>query len=456
MAKLMRILVLLAAILPPLVWPIAAAAESQPNTEVYVVPVENTIETGLAESLQRAFQAAEAVHPHAILLRIDTLGGNIGAAMDIGKLIRQSKIPVIAYVERHAISAGAYIALNAKHLAMAPGSTIGAAEPRTVDGKTADPKTVAVWKSEMAAAAEATGRSSRIAEGMVDVNLEIPGLKAKGELLSLTAEQAVREKIADGIFATQEDVITHYGYHPQLAVEHKMSFAEKLARIVTHPYVIPILLIVGIVGLVVELLIPGVMLPGIIGGTALVLFFFGHIIAGFAGWESLLLFLLGAVLLVIEMFVPSFGLLGVSGIAAVGVGVGIAVYDAKYGIQSFLVALLAAAVAAWIAVRYFGRRGVWNRLILQDRFTKEAGYVPVKSYNYLLYQEGAALTPLRPAGTAVINGQRFDVVTEGGFINAGEPVTVVHVEGVRIVVRRKADTLGEAGRVVRHKSETTE
>ncbi|GAX91522.1 NfeD family protein [Effusibacillus lacus] len=439
MSKFLRVASLLCILSSILLMPFTADAGTKPNPEVYAVTIENTIETGLAQSLERAFKLAREVQPKAILLRINTLGGSVSAALDIGQTIRESDIPVIAYVKHNAISAGAYIALNAEHIAMAPGSTIGAAEPRTLEGKQADPKIVAVWASEMRSVAEANSRNGDIAAGMVDVDLEIPGVKEKGTLLSLTAEQAVKHKIADGIFGSEKEMLAHYGYNASLVEEHNMSFAEKFARFVTHPFVIPILLIVGIVGLVVELLIPGVTLPGVIGTIAFALFFFGHMIAGFAGWESLLLFLLGVVLLVIEIFVTSFGILGVAGIVAIGASVGVAVYDAKYGVQSFLVALLFAGAAAWITIKYFGHRGAWNKLILKDQLTKEKGYVPVKSYNYLLYQEGAALTPLRPSGMALINGQRFDVVTEGDFIDSGDPVEVVHVEGVRIVVRRKSE-----------------
>lgn len=412
------------------------SVSAQSEQAVYAVRIQNTIETGLSHSLQRAFQEAQSSNAKAILLNIDTLGGNVGAALEIGNLIRSSHIPVIAYVEHNAISAGAYIALNAKYLAMAPGSTMGAAEPRTIDGKTADPKTVAYWASEMGSAAEANGRNSQIARGMVDVNLEISNVKQKGTLVSLTSEEAVKQNMADGIYQTPDEALNHFGFGGYQVTEHKMSAAEQLARFVTHPLIIPLLLIIGIVGLVIEMLIPGVILPGVIGVSAFALFFFGHMVAGFTGWESLLLFLLGVVLLITEIFVTGFGIIGLAGIVAIGASVGVAVYDAKYGVQSFLVALACAGVAAFITIKYFGHRGAWNKLILKDQFTKEAGYVPVKSFTYLLYQQGTALTPLRPSGTAIINDQRFDVVTEGDFIGPGEQVVVVHVEGVRIVVRR--------------------
>ncbi|BCJ86226.1 NfeD family protein [Effusibacillus dendaii] len=212
----------------------------------------------------------------------------------------------------------------------------------------------------------------------------------------------------------------------------------------THPVIIPILLSIGLIGLVVEVLIPGVILPGVIGIASFAVFFIGQILAGYSGWEPILLFLLGIVLLVIEIFVTSFGILSVAGIASIGGSVAFAVADAKYGVQSFFLALILAGVATWITVKRFRNRGVWNKLILKQQLTKEEGYLPTKSYEFLLHREGTALTPLRPAGKVVIDGERFDVVTEGGFVEKGDSVVVIHVEGVRIVVRPASRQEGAA------------
>jgi membrane-bound serine protease (ClpP class) len=184
-------------------------AHAEPaSAGVYVIPVENEIETGLAVSLQRAFDQAREKGAKAVLLDINTLGGRIDAAMEIGQLIRSADVPVIAYIRGQAISAGAYLAMNADHIAMAPGSTIGAAEARSTDGEPADPKVQAFWRSEMISAAEFTGRDSKLAAGMVDRNVEIPGFKQKGELVSLSANQAVEKNIADGIYQDRQSVLT--------------------------------------------------------------------------------------------------------------------------------------------------------------------------------------------------------------------------------------------------------
>src|SRR5690606_5811203 len=97
----------------------------------------------------------------------------------------------------------------------------------------------------------------------------------------------------------------------------ELSWAEHVARFITHPIVASILLTLGSLGLVLELYTPGFGIPGILGLSGLILYFFGHMIAGLAGWEALLLFLAGVILLVIELFIPGFGIFGILGIVGV-------------------------------------------------------------------------------------------------------------------------------------------
>lgn len=423
-------------------------AQAEGEGSVFVVPVVNEIETGLAVSLERAFEQAAVNEAKAVVLDINTLGGRLDAVLEIGETIRASDVPVIAYIRSQAISAGSYIALNADHIAMAPGSTIGAAEARTSDGEQADPKVIAFWRSAMTSAAETHGRDGRIAAGMVDRNLVIPGLKEKGELVSLSAEQAVDHQIADGIYATLDEAIVHYGYQNDLIYTYHPSFSEQVARFLTHPLVIPLLLIFGLLGLTAELLVPGKILPGVIGVACLGLYFFGHMVAGFAGWESVILFIGGIILMIAEIFITGFGIIGALGVLSLGTGVVLASYDTAYGLKVMLLAIILSVIAGVILFKYFGHLGMWNRLILNERQEKTAGYTPNRNLRHMLYQNGKTVTPLRPSGTAVFNGQRFDVVSEGAFLPADTDVQIVLIEGTRIVVRRK--TAGETTVITRN------
>lgn len=413
--------------------------EAQGTQVVYVVPVEQSIERGLESFLNRAFTEAENAAADMIILEIDTLGGEIDAALGIGELIMKEEIPVVAYIKGEAISAGSYIALNADKIYMEPGSHIGAAAPRTASGEETDPKVTSWWASHMMDAAGRNNRDATIARGMVDPNTEIPGLKEKGELITLDSNRAVQYGMADGIVESREELLQELAMDEAYIEEVKLAPAEKLARFVTNPYVMSILLIIGIAGLLIEIFIPGFGISGIIGISAFGLYFFGHYIAGFAGWEAIILFVLGLILIIVEIFVPSFGIFGFLGLIGFAMGISLAAYETSYGMKSLLIALLINTVLLVILIKYFGHRGVWNRFILRDEQRKESGYVSHSKDKNLVGKTGKTLTKLRPSGVAVIEGKRFDVVSEGNFIGQDEEIEVIFIEGTRIVVKRIAN-----------------
>ncbi len=402
---------------------------------VYIVPVQQSIERGLEHFLERAFTEAEDAMADVIILEINTLGGAIDAAFGIGDLIDDEQIPVVAYIKDNAASAGAYISLNADKIYMEPGSTIGAAAVRTIGGNEADPKITSYWVKNMRSAANLHGRNPDIAEGMVVTDMVIPGVTEYGDLITLDAEEAVTHNIADGIVNNRQELLAAIDMETADQVEITLSPAEKLARFVTNPIIIPILLIIGLAGIVIELLAPGFGVPGIVGISAFGLYFFGHFIAGFAGWESILFFLAGFILMLIEVFVPGFGIFGILGILSFGTGVSLAAYQTEYGLISLGVAVIINSIIAVVLIKYYGHRGVWNKFILREEQKKEGGYVSHKNEITLLGKKGTSITKLRPAGTAIIEGKRYDVISEGGLINANLPIEVIQVEGTRIVVR---------------------
>lgn len=412
-----------------------ASDQGQKTGLVYWVPVNNTIEQGLTAYLERALTEAEEAKADAVVVEMDTLGGDVGAALDIGKLFNRSQVPVTVFIRGEAISAGAYIALNAPTVVMTPNSAIGAAEPRLITGEQADPKTIAVWASNMRAAAEANGRNPEIAAGMVDRNTVIKGLKKKGELISLTAKEAVEYGIADDIVENRQDVLDVIRYPRAEVVDVPLTLAEKLARLVTSPFVVSLLFIIGLGGLAIEIFSPGFGLPGFIGLAAFALYFFGHYIAGFAGVESLVLFVVGLVLLIVEFFTPGFGLFGTVGLLAIATSIGLAAYDAVFSLTALVIAMVITVIVVVIVARYTGVKGTWRKLVLADKQENATGYVATTVNRDLIGCHGQTVTPLRPSGAAIINGKRYDVISEGGFVEAGQPVTVVQVTGGRIVVR---------------------
>lgn len=420
-----------------LVWAHTAAGTGAEKTgkTVYVVSVRDTIERGLEAYLERALAEAEEGGAALVLLELDTPGGEIGAADRIGHLVRTAPVPVVAYIVNDAFSAGTYIALNADKIAMAPGSAMGAATPVDLAGRPANPKVVAAWAEKMAAAAQAGGRDPQVARAMVDPEVAIPGVVEKGRVLSLSAQEALRLGYADVLAESRDEVLAYMGMAGAQVVTVAPTMGERIARWVMHPYVAPLLLAGGFVGLLWELLTPGHGLPGAVGLTLLGLYFFGHLVAGFADAVHLVLFLVGVVLLLVELFFPGFGVFGILGVVAVAASIVLAAADTAQGLITLGVAALVAVVFALFAVRYGARRGLFRRFVLKDALRTEAGYVAPLSRDDLVGKRGKTLTPLRPAGSALIEGERVDVVSEGGFLPPGRQVEVVKVEGVRVVVR---------------------
>lgn len=418
-----------------------AVAQTSGGRLVYVIPVHQTVESGLQSFLERAFRDAEKAHARLIVLDIDTLGGRVDSAEEIGKLIRQSPVETVAFVHGRAVSAGSYIALNATRIVMEPGSSMGAAA--VVDGngnEVESAKVVSHWASEMRAAAELRGRDPLIAEGMVDKDLvvEMPQIKrtvAKGEIVSLTAEEALKVGYADKVTADLNEVIGFAGVKDPEIISFEPTVSEKLARFLVDPIIMTFLLMIGIAGVLIELFVPGFGIPGVLGIAGFGLYFFGHYVAGFAGGEDVTFFIIGIVLLGIEIFVPSFGILGILGIISIISGVVMAAYDSQNALLSLGVAVVLAAIIITVFIKVFKRRGIWNRFILKDELKSELGFVSQPSKDHLLGIEGITVTPLRPAGTAEIGSERIDVVTDGEFIMNNTRIRVVKVEGARVVVK---------------------
>src|SRR5918992_4521880 len=175
--------------------PLAASAQSP---LVYRVDVTGTVENGLAPYVARGIREAEAAGAAAVYLDIDTPGGRVDAAERISDAIRGADIPVYAFVNPRAYSAGALIALSANAVYMRPGGVMGAATPVDGEGIRASEKMVSAMRAEFRAVAEQRGLEPRLAEAMVDENVEIPGVVQKGQLLTLSTGEAVRLRFAKG------------------------------------------------------------------------------------------------------------------------------------------------------------------------------------------------------------------------------------------------------------------
>ena len=414
---------------------------------VYEITINEEIEMGLHEYIKRSIHEAEQARADVIILNMHTPGGTIDAAVKIGKLLDQTAIPTVAFVNTNAISAGAYIALHADHIYMMSTATMGSAAPINTSGNTAGEKVESYWLGEMKSAAESSihKRNPIYAEAMVDGSIELPKLnKPAGSLLTLTAKEALQVGYSEGTVQSLDGVLEALEMVDSEVVSVEQTFAEKLARFITNPIIVPILLSVASIGLVVELYSPGFGVPGTMGLASLGMFFFGHMVAGFAGYETLIVFVIGLILVIAELFVPG-GIIGIIGGALIIGSILFAGESFVHMAYSILIAMIIAGLGMVILMKFFGKRlHLFNRLVLKDATTTEEGYVSNTNRVELIGKQGISITPLRPSGTIVIQNERLDVVTEGSYVDASKTVEVVKVEGSRIVVREIQEKGGEA------------
>ncbi len=397
---------------------------------VYVLPVEGTMEPGLAAFVRRSIESAEDQGADVLVLRIRTLGGLLDTALDIRDMLLDTPLQTVAFVRGRAWSAGVLVTIACDYVVMAPGSSIGAAEPRP-----ADEKTISAWRAELEETARHRGRDPQLVAAMVQKELEIEGVVDRGELLTLTASQAGELGMADAVEASEHDAVRALGITPSRMVVMQPTTLDLFVRYVTNPYVAPFLLAAAFMGMLLEAVSPGFGVPGLLGVIALVAYFLGHVAAGYAGLSIVLLFVFGFGLLVAEIFIPEFGILGAGGIVAMLASIYLASPNPVTATWSIFIAMATVVITVIVLLRMGHRFPMWKHLLLAYEETTDRGYLAQSDIRNLAGQRGVAVTMLRPAGTAEFGDVRADVVTEGGFVAAGTTVEVIRVQGRRVVVR---------------------
>jgi membrane-bound serine protease (ClpP class) len=302
---------------------------------------------------------------------------------------------------------------------------------------------VSAMRAEFRAVAQERGLDPRIAEAMVDEEIEIPGLDRKGELLTLTSSEARKVGYAKGEVADEAALLQAIGLPGAEVVSTEPNWAEQVVRFLTNPLVSPLLLSLGVLGLFLEIKSGAFGLGGLVSLASLGLFFGSSFLLGLAGWEEVLLLGLGLIALAVEAFVlPGFGVAGFLGLGAIGAAMVLALMGGAPSsgdiVQAFAIlgaslAITAAVVYAWL--RHIPNSNRFGGLFLRNGMAQGEGYISALPRADLVGKDGVAVTDLRPAGTATIAGERVDVVTEGEYVSQGSAVRVLRSEGYRHIVR---------------------
>ena len=459
-----------------------------------LIRVEGVIGPTLAAYVERKLDEAKADGADLVVLEIDSPGGKtVDSWAMAGRLRDLDFAHTVAYVPRRALSGAAVMALGCDEIIMAPTALIGDAgtiyQDENSQFRFAPEKVVSHLAQELRGLAAAKGRPPALAEAMVDKSLQVLRVKDKktGEetckskpeidadpqdweiigpvaesdhdrFLELNGRRAAELGLAQGLVESREELKGRYNLPGEFTILEP-SGVDTFVYVLYNPIIIAILIIVGLIGLYIELLSPGVGVGGLIAGLCFALFFWSHILGGTANWFDVMLFAVGVLCLVAELFiVPGLGVVGVTGAVLI-------LLSLIMACQKFLIphnnreltelthTLLIIfgsgggfVLAAFLISKKFGSIPVFSKMMLRPPhpvygFRDEPGDLSDKPAATVIEDQvqagdvGVAQSSLRPAGKARFGARIIEVATDGDFIPQGRRVEVVERSGGRVIVR---------------------
>lgn len=410
------------------------AALGGPENTVDLIVIDAMINPATADFIHESIFAAERDGARALLIELDTPGGLLESTKSIVKDLLGSPVPVIVYVAPSgggAASAGVFVTMAANIAAMAPGTNIGAAHP--VSGQGSDiggdmrEKVENFAVSLSKTIAQERGRNVEWAE------------KAVRESVSITEQEALKLHVIDIVAASRDDVlkqanqrqVTVQGTKRTLdlagatIVAREMRLKQKFLNIIANPNVAYLLMMAGLLGLYVEFTHPGVFFPGVAGGICLLLAMAALQVLPI-NYSGLALIGLGLTLLITELFVPSFGILGVGGIVAFVLG-SLLLFDTPDSDLTVDRSIVYAAAATFgtftVLVSYLVVRSQRRKPSLgNEGLVGEVGEVKNR------------VGPDSPSGKIFVHGEYWNAVADEA-IEVGEHAEVLRVDGMRLTVR---------------------
>jgi membrane-bound serine protease (ClpP class) len=410
---------------------------------VLLVQINGIINPVVERFIARAVERAEVEEAELLVIQLDTPGGLLSSTRKITQHLLEADVPTVVYVAprgSRAASAGTFITASANFAVMAPGSNIGAASP--VGGSGEDlPDTL---KSKVFSDAAAEMRSIAELRGRNQEKLAATVL----ESLSFSAEEAVDFNVVDFTAGDIEDLLAQVNGRQAVLLppdgpirvmntlgltvrDMEMSIVERFLRFLSDPNISFLLLSLGGLGLWIELVNPGLVLPGVAGAILLVLAFvaLGNLPVN---WAGVVLILLALALAVLEFYVSGFGALGVGAMVSLVLG-GLFLFF-HTGVPSATMPPI--SVSFWVlgpTAAVLGGAGVLTGwAIVQSRKGP-----PEPGVDGLVGETGEATSDLAPRGTVRLRNESWTAVVEGGaYISTGETVRVVKADDITLTVAR--------------------
>ncbi|HDR47092.1 MAG TPA: nodulation protein NfeD [Geoalkalibacter subterraneus] len=416
---------------------IPSSAHCREADTLSVLPVADVINPVVASFVEDEIERANRLERRAVLLEIDTPGGLDTSMRQIIQSMLGSRIPVIVYVYPHgarAASAGALITLAADFAVMAPGTNLGAATPvsltpSTGGGEQGEAMMKKVTNDAVAYArslAEKRGRNQDWAEQIVTEGVSTPAHEAlELGVVDLIAEG--EQELLNGLegrvyFRGGEEL--HFSAANAVLERIEMNWRQKILTTIGNPNVAYMLLMLGFLGIFLELSQPGVILPGAIGALALLLAFFGLQMLP-VNYVGVLLIVAALILFILEIKVQSYGMLTVGGILAMALGSLMLIDSAQPYLQisrAVIVATIAVSTSFFVLIVFFVARTQMSRA--------------VSGREGIVGEQGTAVTELSPEGRIFVHGEYWNAVADEP-VAQGDPVEVVEVlDHMRLHVRR--------------------
>jgi len=450
---MMRALRLVASLLALAACAVLAGAPAVRAGEILLVEIDGSINPASADYLIGAIRQAEETGAAAVLIELDTPGGLVSATQDIIQAMLNAAVPTIVFVSPRgatATSAGTFITLAANVAAMMPGTSIGAAHPVSLfgggappanegqeDGSAKSTQDVVGQKMEnyLAAYVESIAkqrhRNVEWAQEAVRTSQAVTSEEALelGVIDLVANDRAALFEAIEGREVEIEGKTAKLALAGHVVVPVERTIVQSVFDFLTDPNLAFILFAIGAAGLYLEFQSPGMIVPGAVGVVAWILLGFSMQILPFS-WVGVMLVLVGIALLVAEIFVVSFGVLFVAGIACFLIG-GTMVFD-RPEVSDLTVSFwevlvpIAAAISTMGAVVAIGLGRTF--LARQTAGVEE-----------MIGLVGQVAVPIEPggrrAGKIFVRGEYWNAEADEP-IGAGEPVSIVSVEGLRARVRR--------------------
>lgn len=431
---------------------------------VYLLNIKDEIGSTTWHHTRRAIDEAAAINADMVVVHLNTYGGEVVYADSIRTALLHTSIPVVAFIDNNAASAGALIALACDSVYMRPDGSMGAATVvNGTDGAAMPDKYQSYMRGIMRATAERHGkyrgsdsilkwrRDPLIAEAMVDTRVVVPGLIDSTRVLTFTPDEAIKWGYAEGKAESVADVLSQLKVDEYRLEEFKPDWIDALVGFFSSTGVQAILIMIIIGGIYFELQTPGMGFPTMAAIVAAALYFLPLYITGIVSSWIVILFLIGLVLLLLEIFViPGFGITGIAGAVLMAAALFIGLledfsftYDGSgfdtSAIWKACFTMLLSVVAAIGAILFltsrFGPKFITRKSELLHSQLIEDGYIGVDAeVGKYVGADAIAATDMRPSGKIIIDGDEFDAVAQRGFIENGTPVKVVRYENAQLYV----------------------